>query len=711
MDWGVRKFVVGFLVLGALLGAFRLYTRLNQTPPIVVDVRAVPPELETDANAPEGQIGRVLGTDVRRVEQTQFFHVNAQSRVDRVFGFEELLHKRGDQWETTQPYMRVFLPGFRCDVTAERGKVRLETAFGRAMPSDAAFSGNVIIHVVPVDPNNPWEFFIRLDDVGFVAEKSLFSTPGPVRFLSRNAQLTGTGMELIYDALRNRLELFRIFDLESLGLRSSAFRALAGLASGPGAAGAPPVADAPKERGESEPNEVANRYQCVLHRHVTIETPEGTALAQEMLFIHNIFWSQSARPDATAQSTEPNHAAPPDVAPPEALNTSASSYLALESIPRESFDVVVACDGEFVLAPEERGSPGPAAPAAGSSARSPAGSPGRDARATALAPDRQHAAARRIDLDYSSRDTTLAGPVDMMFYLDPNALSDPQAGHGPMPMTVSAQQSVRYLAASNQVLLEGDCTVTLRRSEPNLTYEYTLTAPRFTLDLVSDPNAARAAGVRVRRFVTDGGPANLRIFRRGPDQQLLGRTILDAARLEYGADPREFTALGPGVLWVHNAELIDVQADPNRFSLGRPCYARLDNFDRLTYSMSTGRISAEARSRQLLLDYFPLTTTGYGRRIQAVAGHVEALLRPVAAGRMTLASLTASDGIDFEDEKSHFAGSVLFYDRDKDLVTVRGDAVQPCMFNGAPVDQIEMNLKTGYINAPISAPGVLQIRR
>jgi hypothetical protein len=278
-------------------------------------------------------------------------------------------------------------------------------------------------------------------------------------------------------------------------------------------------------------------------------------------------------------------------------------------------------------------------------------------------------------------------------------------------MTVSAQQSVRYLAAANQVLLAGDCTVVLRRSEPNVTYETILTAPRLTLDLVPDPNAKQKTDVTVRRLLTDGGPATLRVFRRGPDQQLLGRTQLDAAQLQYDADPREFTALGPGVLLVHNAEVLDMQTDPNQFSLGRPCYAFLSNFDRLTYSMSTGRISAAARSRQLLLDYFPLTATGYGRHIQAVAGHVEGLLQQTAAGRMTLGSLTASDGIDVVDDKYHFVGSVLIYDYSKNLVTVRGDDVQRCMFNGAPVDYIEMNLKTGDISAPVSTPGVLPIPR
>lgn len=709
MDRGVRQLVVGFIALAALLGVFLLYTRLNETPPVALDVPAAPPELETDANAAAGQIGTILGTDVRRVEQTQFFHTNERGQVDREFGFEELLHKRGDQWEITRPYMRVFLPAFHCQVTADRGRVRLETAFGRAIPSDADFSGNVIIHIVPAEPNDPWECFIRLDNVGFVAEKSLFSTLGSVRFLSRNARLTGTGMEVLYDALRSRLELFRIFDLDNLELRSSAFGSMAGLTAKPGAAGA--AAAARREQVRPDPNEMVNRYQCVFRQNVTVETPEGVAVAEEVLSIHNILWSQTTRPEAAAKSTEPDDAAPRPAAALPTWNTAGSSYAALESIPRESFDIVVTCDGGLVMAPQESGPSGSAARAASSPARPAPGSSTRGSRAAPLAPGRPHATAKRFDFDDSTQDLTLAGPVELMFYLDPNTLGNRQAGREPMPMTISAQQSVRYSAAANQIRLEGDCTAVLRRSEPNLAYETILTAPRFTLDLVPDPNAKQKMGVAIRRFLADGGPTALRVFRRGPDQQLLGWTQLDATQLQYDAGPQEFTAFGRGVLWVRNAETLDAQADPNQFSLGRPCYACLDNFDRLTYAMATGRISAEARSRQLRLDYFPLTTTGYGRHIQAVAGHVEALLQQTATSRTTLAALTASNGIDFEDEKYHFVGSVLSYEQSRNLITVRGDAVQRCMFNGALVDQIEMDLKTGAISAPLSAPSLLPIPR
>ena len=404
-------------------------------------------------------------------------------------------------------------------------------------------------------------------------------------------------------------------------------------------------------------------------------------------------------------------------------------------MPDKLFDIAVTCDRGFVIAPEGSSTafkdPGSSlvVASAGEAALRPAslerpeGQGTSGERPVAIPPDRQHATAQRIDFDAAATNTTLVGPVDMMFHIDPNGLTGAPAGAKPMPMTVTAQEAVRFLAQPNQIVLEGGCSVALRRSEPNLSHEYALTAPRFMLDLVKDPNAANQAAVGVRRFVTEGGPAALHIQRRGPDG-LLGWTRLNASQLQYQADPREFTALGPGTLTIHNAVAMDPKADPNQLGLGRPCYAFLSNFDVLRYSTAANRIVAEARSQQLLLDYFPLDDGQYDpgvstsidrvagpRHIQAVAGHVEASLREAADGRMELASLTASKGIDFEDEKTHFVGSDLFYDHARGLVTVKGDSTLPCYLNGALVDEIEMNVKTGGLRFEPVAPSILQIRR
>jgi hypothetical protein len=701
MNQRIRQFVIGLLALGMLLGVYWLYTRFGNAPSVVTDIAKALPEsvVEDRAAGAPGEIGTIGGVGVRRVRNTQFTHRNEHNQVDREFGFEDLLHEEGDQWEITDPYMKLFFPAFRCHVTADRGKVQVETAFGRPMANDALFSGNVVIHIIPSEPDNPWECFIHLDDVEFLAARSLFSSSGAVQFLSRSAQLTGTGMELVYDEARTRLELFRIFDLDSLRLRSSEFSELAGLSVQNPPAAAPLSSDA--ETPSPVPTAVdsgvptPDLYQCVFRRNVVIETPDRVVRAGDVLAVNRIPWARSKTSDPTAVS-ESNGSTRLPAPEPKALDTTASSHLAMTAIPADSFDIVVTCDGGFSITPEGAAT----ASVASADVAAPEEMP-------ALPPDRQYTTARRIDVDATTNDATLAGPVEMLAYIDPNGLTGETAGGALVPMTVTARQAVQYRAATNQVVLEGDPTVVVQKSDPNFQEEYTLKAPRLTLDLVPEPNATNE--LRIRQFVADGGPVVLRVVRKD-GERVLGWTRLEASRLQYGTDANEFTALGPGLLWMHNAEATKPQSEPNDLSLDQPCYARLSNFDLLKYSASENRLIAEDDARQLVLDYAPQTDGAYDHHVRVVVGHVEASLQRIAAGRTELVSLTASRGIEYVDDTNQFAGSVLVYDRSRDLVTVRGDEILPCYLNGVLVDEIEMSVKTGRIKTPITAPSILQVQ-
>ena len=713
----LRKLVVGMIALAALIGVYWLYTQTNRTPPITADISRALPAPVAEVNAgPQKGVGTILGVDIGQVEQTRFLHRNENNQVDRVFGFEQLLHKQSKQWEITNPYMRLLFPTFRCEVTANRGKVQVEAVFSQLMAEDAQFSGNVVIHIVPTEPNDALECFIHLDDVGFLAAKSLFSSSGAVRFLSRRAQLTGTGMELIYDEARSRLELFRIFKLDNLRLSSREMGSVADLTPRqrpPAAAPAPGAAAQPAPAGAGPTALPADRYQCIFHSNVAIVTPDRMVMARDDLTIDHILWPGSKKPEApvqrSAERADPNAAPSPGA---EALVTTASSHSAISAIPPEAFDTVVTCDGGLEVTPMDRKVKMEVRrqTTEDSAALRPPPSAFRDSPSGV--PDRQRATARRIHFDVFTTDTTLEGPVEMAFRLDPNGLQGARTASQAMPMTVTAQKTVRFLAAASQVLFEGDCQVALLRSEPNLMYEYLLTAPQLTLDIATDPNRAKGKNVTARKLVTDGGSAALRILRQRAGK-LVGWTKLNAAQLQYEAGPRQFTALGPGEIWMRNDELINPKADPNQFSLGRPCVARLTNFDRLTYSGATNRIVAEDETQQLLLDYFPLTDGKYDRQIRTVAGHVEASLQEATKGHLELATLTATDGIEYDDETSgqNFVGSSLSYDSSQSLVAVRGDAERRCYLNGALVDQIDLNLKTGRIKAEIPAPSTIQVRR
>ncbi len=723
MGLNLRKLVVGLIALSVLAGAFALYLRFDRTPEIVVDTTKAMALSRTDVNDSNSHesVGMISpGVGIGTVRKTDFLHRDPlTNQIDRRIGFEELLHEQGNRWEITKPYMWMYLERFTCRVTADRGWVQFVETFGRAMPTDAEFRGNVVIHVVPTDPCDSWECFIHLDDVGFLAEKSLFSSQGAVRFLSHAMRLTGTGMELLYDGPRSRLELFRVFDLDSLRLRSSEIKGLAKKKEG--GSSAPQDVSAKTQKPPAtlaDSNAPADVYQCVFRRNVRLDDPNIVAVARDVLSINNIRWARPDDPNSKDKPAIDPNAPKPAAAPiRNALNTTASSYLAMSSIPDELYDTVVTCDGgaDITLL----GAPG-LVNASKIPASENSSSPASEEIVSTSG--RQQVVAQRVDFDFLSSDTTMAGPVAMRFLVDANSLGGSPTDK-PMPVHVAAKGAVRYLAKLKQIVLEGGSTATLRRVELDGVDEYRVAAPRLTLDLAVDSNSPDDVKVDLRKFVADAGseapvaidpcgvpPVAVRMWHRA-GAETLGYGALDAYELQYEADLGQLAAVGPGVIWLHNATTIRDKNDPN--ATLEPCYVRLSNFDSLKYWSTTNRIVAEDDSQQLVLDYFPLVDGEYGPQTQVVAGHVEATLRQIAANRMDLASFVASQGIEYDSEidNLHFIGSRMVYDQIKSLLTIQGDDLRPCYLNGTLVDAIVVDVKTRKVQTEIAGPSVFQIRR
>ncbi len=335
MNPTLRKLVIGIVVLGALLLVYAAYLRLNPSQSLDMEAfEGLPaPAADRTIEAPSGKAATIGGVNILNVEQTDFLHTDETGRVDRRLGFEQLLHSQDDQWVITNPYLDLFLGDAKIRLTADRGEVQMKSAFGQLQADDARFSGNVVIRIIPSEPNDPMTVLIYLDDVAFIAEQSLFSTIGAVRFASRSAQLVGRGMELLYDASAQRLRLFSIKDLDSLRLRSDAFGSLEDVTRSDKADPAdanepegPPAAEVatqtPQEtRLAAEPNAApeSDVYECIFRRNVTITTPEQVVTARSRLVINNILWSNS-KSDAADQPVDPNEtdaAAPtPAVAEP-----------------------------------------------------------------------------------------------------------------------------------------------------------------------------------------------------------------------------------------------------------------------------------------------------------------------------------------------------------------------------------------------------------
>jgi hypothetical protein len=321
-------------------------------------------------------------------------------------------------------------------------------------------------------------------------------------------------------------------------------------------------------------------------------------------------------------------------------------------------------------------------------------------------------------------DMIAAGPAELVFYM-PDA-NDPNKNTEPLPVTVNAEKEARFLAASNQIVFEGDSRCIMLQEEPNALVKYMLLSEQITVDLPSDINdrsTGPAAGIK--HLAATGEVVRLAMTKTAKEEGAIAKQVqytnsakllrgveLKCSRFDYDAVRQELLATGPGVIKLNNSEAPEPNQPVGRFSLRQPCWASIEGFDTLTYSVPDKRIVADAISgKKLRMDYFPAVEGRYDEHITAEASGIDAILYEGPDGQMQLSTLTATGGIEYEDKNNQFIGSELFYDHKTALVTVKGDESQPCYYNGALVDGIEMNEKTGKVKTEIVAPGTLQIKR
>ena len=197
-------------------------------------------------------------------------------------------------------------------------------------------------------------------------------------------------------------------------------------------------------------------------------------------------------------------------------------------------------------------------------------------------------------------------------------------------------------------------------------------------------------------------------------EKVLGGVELKCLKFEYDTVRQSFLATGPGLIKLDNSSIPEPNSQPDRFSLNKPCWAFIEDFQTLVYSFQTNQLVVDAASQGLLtVNYFPIVNgqVQYDRQATVTTPHVQANLIETAEGELILSALSATGGITYKDKDKEFDGGRLFYDAKKSIVTVHGDELQPCHFNGVPVDEIEWNLKTDKTKFEISGPGALQLNR
>jgi len=738
MRFRLRTSFVGLISVAGVLAVFLLYNKLNKTEHIRLGSTADLTRPATDSNLDTsgGQVGKLGDVQIGTVQKAVYKHLNANKEVDRIFGFERLLAENGDQWLLEKPFMDVFQPGFKCSITADSGRVQVQDAPGGPAPNDGKLVGNVVIRISPTTTTDAGESSIYLDDLVFISEKSLLSTDGPVKFVSKDTQMLGRGLELIYNNQQKQLEFLRIKHLNTLHLKDSKADLFA-----PKITKDQTAADTPTQKKMQKTNKSLQKtkaslpddtqpsgknrgkfYKCVFSKNVVIDTDKQMVLADDKLTIKNILWAepttQSVKSaDSTANLTAPQRTdeeAIPCRNKPEtasandtkALATAASGPNRPKSSTTKLFDAVLTCDNGFVLIPmdsntsikdalelEDRDS---------STGPRPAGDFNDTSQRTTLI-------ARQIDYCASTGSTVVTGDSELIFYpndviIAENKKSSPRK----VPVKLTAQRQIRFLPVENQVIFEGNCRCTMIREDPNFLRTYSLLAPTITVDLLRNkPAQSPNSTVQIKYLTASGGPVRLAEVKKA-GQKMLSGFELKSRRFNYDTGLQMFQAAGPGVIKVYNCEVTEPNSKPDTFSFDRPYWAIVQDFATLKYFLQTNRIIADAEPQATLdISYIPVLDGNYGQPIKASAGHVLALLYDTEHGQTGVAIVKATGAITYRHRDKQFAGSRLFYSHSNFLLTVEGDQTQPCLLNGTLVDGIEYNLKTGKVKALLVAPGAL----
>ena len=570
----MRKFVIGFVSLCAVLGAYLIYNRISGSPSINVDQQADIMESATDANAVDfdSEIGKIGDVGVGPVRKARYITLNENKQVEREFGFEKLLNEDRDIWDLEKPYMSIFRRNFKCYITADKGKVQIETAVGRTTPKDATFTSNVVAHILSGPSENVKESFVYLNNFIFLSDRSRLSTDGPVKFVSEDVLMNGKGLELVYNEQSERLEYFEITDLDTLEIKGpSAAMFAADKTGGDDTQTTTQPTDEPSIVDKAQTIETSTLdakqqqeqaqgvyYKCTFRKNVLVNTAEELIFAGDKLCINDIFWEKSS-PDQPAEEdvedvndvkpvaeiTEPgrqvdDNAGERQVTPP------APAELNVQS--RQPKSVILTCEGGFEVVPRDS-----------VRAQKQAASDGAEEGVFGVEfpdefdndTDRTKFSTRRIDYIKATGDGTASGPSELTFYVGPTSGSD--ANEAPVPVKVNARNQVSFSKASNKVVFEGDCKVTMPQSNLTQPKDVTFTAPEITVNLPEDKSK--------QPDMTAAGPALLVFYMEDANDP---NTNTEPLPVTVNAEKQaRFLAASNQIVFEGDSKCIMLKEDPN----------------------------------------------------------------------------------------------------------------------------------------------------
>ncbi len=584
----MRKVLIGFISLGGVLAAYVLYTGVSDSPVIESDPGAEFSEAVADSNIGDfdSNVGKIGGIGIGTTKKAEYVTLNEETKeVERIWGFETLLSKSRGIWELEEPYVNVFERDFTCYITADTGWARMETAAERSTPRDATFSGNVVIHVEPKDSSDMKESFVYLDDVVFMSERSQLSTKGPVEYISEDVHMRGRGLELIFNDQSDRLEYFRIFDLEMLRLKNARTEMFSSYQPQTDESA---EVETPAEIQQADVNAVAVDtekleestgddalgdeteegvyYKCILSKNVLIDTPDELIFADQRILISDIFLSQDSLSSETADANDTDTVAAAEEGVPAddsnsvsakgAVDPNSTVAAAVESkvSPEEPNDIVITCENGIVFVPMDtnRSLDEFMQVAAGSESERPEVLETDSNRTKFLAPT----------IDYDAVTGNVAADGESRLILFSRDRTGADANEPLAPTNVTARDGVTFFQASNQVVFTGDCLGSMPQKGLTEPRDVTFQAPKITVNLPENkdaqPDMLAAGPAKLTFYMQDTNDLGAAPDPNAPEKPNEPTAVTVTAQKE-----ARFSGTANQIVFVDDCRCLTTREDPN----------------------------------------------------------------------------------------------------------------------------------------------------
>ena len=729
-----RKLKIWLLSLSALVVLFVLYNVTSKTPAIKITKRSY--EITDFNSRMDSGTGRIGEAEVGNIEEARFETLDRETKeVKRVLGFEKVLHKSGDRWDIDKPFMNIFEEDFRCELTANSGSIQVETVSGQPRPEDAVLIGNVLIHIIPKDDSDIEEGHIYLDDITYDSDRSMFTTPGPVRYVARDAELAGKGLEILYDEENDRLVMLKLIKVDFIHIKSlskddtisksdykeNSQEHVSVATANPSEVAAKkkiiPVASLENIQTQPEtaksplkPVDDIQKYVCSFVDNVVIEHGQQMVFANEITITGIIFSDKKDKDTREIASVNPS----PPPAPVQTSNEpttrakvvskSEVSTVPVAVVPAKKTqtkkldEAMITCDGPMIVQLAENYK-----------------RPGKwkaTKKLSAMLEEtrekikgRDVLIAQAVDHNLESEVTEAYGPLEIYFYTKFDEQADST------PARITAKEKASFLPHLNQAIFTGDVIGGMTQKKGYYDEENIFYGQKLTVDLINSQSSSQSeefGNSEIGHIALSEGDAVILESTRSSGKKILSKTRLASAQLDYDKTANQFIATGQGQIQVKKLDSGQGQ--------NKPCYALMYGFDRLQWNMDSMRIIVDSDTTSgIHIGYMPIIDgRPSGKRTTIDTRHIEVDYTEPVPGRGQLKSLLASGGIVYyEQDKYEFDGERLFYDDGNSLITVRGSEDRLCRLNGVPAEHgIEYNLRTGYAQATIgSGVGTLPRRK